>query len=269
MAYDALYANRVDLKVINSHQRILARIKERVERAALAEYDALGSWDDEAMERFIQRVIPILENGQRQTGMATNAYLKAMARLSSQQVPEDAEPAIWARKTEPEKAYARPVKAARRGFSETEDVAFAKKAGRDRLVSLIKTDLQLAQTHTAFGSVQSMAGIDGYRRVLTGSENCALCVLASTNHYRRGNLMPIHHGCDCTVAPMYGDADPGYEMNRRRYLDLHSSIQEQFDAKSYDGIKPLDYQKIMVREHGEVGPVLTWRDQNFTGPDDL
>uniref|UniRef100_UPI001D0D1143 hypothetical protein n=1 Tax=Klebsiella pneumoniae TaxID=573 RepID=UPI001D0D1143 len=60
------------------------------------------------------------------------------------------------------------------------------------------TDLQLAKTHQARSSF-NRSGVQFYRRVLTGNENCALCVIASTMRYRKNSLMPIHPGCDCDI----------------------------------------------------------------------
>lgn len=57
----------------------------------------------------------------------------------------------------------------------------------------------------------------GYRRVphpeLAEGGTCGLCVLASTRIYRRGDLEPIHDGCNCTVAEVTATSDPGDALN--------------------------------------------------------
>lgn len=265
-----------DRRFVDSHQRLVADVKARVEKFAMAEYDSLTSWSDDDLRRFLQRVLPIVEDGQRQVGDLTNAYLRAMARLAGEKATAEAEAVVWARKTDPAVAYARPVKAARKSYAQAvavngtatpEDVEVAKKAGADRLLNLIQTDLQLARTHTARATMDAM-GASGYRRVLTGAENCALCVIASTQRYHRGDLMPIHHGCDCTVAPIFGAYDSGQVINPERYKALNDATKDQV-GKPYYKLSKADLKRLKVQEHGEVGPVLTWSNHKFTGADDV
>ena len=71
--------------------------------------------------------------------------------------------------------------------------------GGKRLLSLVGTDMQLAARQQASYTMQA-SGREFYRRVLTGAENCALCAIASTQRYSTADLMPIHPGCDCSVA---------------------------------------------------------------------
>ena len=129
-------------------------------------------------------------------------------------------------------------------------------------------DLQLAQTHTAQRRMSSGHGIVGYRRVLTGSENCALCAIASTQRYHRGSLMPIHDHCDCLVAPIYGEHDPGRVINEGLMSSVRASIDEHYGQAGWERpSKPM--RDIRVRTHGEYGPTLTWERQNFRGPSDI
>src|SRR3546814_20241866 len=74
-------------------------------------------------------------------------------------------------------------------------LAEAVRAGGNRLRSIAATNLQLAKTHTA----ARMGRAPFYRRVLTGAENCALCVLASTQRDRLWDLLPLHPGVACNV----------------------------------------------------------------------
>jgi len=131
--------------------------------------------------------------------------------------------------------------------------------GRLRLTQLIGGDMQLAKVHA---SRQSMRGYpeEGqfYRRVLTGRENCALCVVASTQRYYRGDLLPIHPGCDCGVQPL----PPGLAVNQVIDEDLleqvHQITADRLGVSDRGGRTP-DYRKLLtVSEHGEYGPTLSW-----------
>ena len=97
-----------------------------------------------------------------------------------------------------------------------------------------------------------------YRRVLTGRENCALCVVASTQRYYRGDLLPIHPGCDCGVQPL----PPGLAVNQVIDEDLleqvHQITADRLGVSDRGGRTP-DYRKLLtVSEHGEYGPTLSW-----------
>ena len=119
--------------------------------------------------------------------------------------------------------------------------------------------MQLAKVRA---SRQSMRGYpeEGqfYRRVLTGRENCALCVVASTQRYYRGDLLPIHPGCDCGVQPL----PPGLAVNQVIDEDLleqvHQITADRLGVSDRGGRTP-DYRKLLtVSEHGEYGPTLSW-----------
>jgi hypothetical protein len=74
---------------------------------------------------------------------------------------------------------------------------------------------------------------------------CNLCSLAAGQVYSSDKLMPIHDGCACTVVPVWGDDDlPGPD----------SQADERYE------------DEVAVREHGELGPVLTQADHHFRGP---
>jgi hypothetical protein len=141
-------------------------------------------------------------------------------------------------------------------------------AGALRISSIASTDVQLARRNAGFQARSRNDRIVGYARTLTGAENCALCYVASTQRYTRGELLPIHPGCDCGEMPIYGTQDPGQVINEARLEATHEAVEERFGI-SDRGARAIDYRNIMVREHGELGPLLTVRDQKFTGPSDI
>lgn len=166
-------------------------------------------------------------------------------------------------------------------------------SGERRARTLGLTDLQLATTHTAREVLQNDSRVFGYRRVLTGAENCGLCIVASTALYHTSNLMPIHNRCDCVVAVVMGSQDPGRLVNNHLVgedaiptgmnkhgvptfsadqtidignllEDAHRAVEQRF-GRSFRDAKGIDYRKvILVREHGETGPTLTVARHKFT-----
>ena len=111
-------------------------------------------------------------------------------------------------------------------------------------------------------------GIIGYRRVLSGKPNhCALCVIASTQRYHKRNLRPMHPGCGCTTVPVLSFESEGDHILNQDLLDqLHQSIADEF-GEDVSNRSARGYRDIMVtHNHGELGPVLSWRGQHFAGP---
>jgi hypothetical protein len=115
----------------------------------------------------------------------------------------------------------------------------------------------------------------GYRRLihpeLSTGGTCGLCVAASTRLYKVGELRAIHARCKCTVVPVYKGQDVGNGINvddiRRVYsvqvfntYDLRKLNDD--NAGSTDG-RRLKYTRYQVNEHGELGPVLTRKGDNF------
>ena len=78
--------------------------------------------------------------------------------------------------------------------------------------------------------------------------------------------------CNCSVQPIPegGEAEIRKGFTPEEILK-HSDDQAKLMLGLVEGDAPLgDYQDLVaVREHGEVGPVLTWKHQSFTGPMDL
>jgi hypothetical protein len=135
----------------------------------------------------------------------------------------------------------------------------------------LATDLQLAKTHTSRSTFGRDDRVVGYRRVLTGREDCGICAVAATQRYRKANLAAIHGGCDCGVQPIYAGRDPGQVIDPDGLDRVHESIAERFGTDAVDATARAAayWPQIAVREQGELGPVLTIRAHAFTSPADL
>lgn len=138
--------------------------------------------------------------------------------------------------------------------------------GAQRAASTLETDVQLAARAASRDAMSADQRIVGYRRTLSGTENCGLCVAASTQRYRTSDLMPIHARCDCGVEPIYGTRDPGQVIDRDTLntltaetggLGTRSELARQRFRSS-------DLPDVQVVEHGEMGPTLTVRKHDTT-----
>lgn len=62
--------------------------------------------------------------------------------------------------------------------------------------------------------------------------------------------------------------DPGQVLDPDEVERIHERVADLLGESDRGGRAP-DYRLISVREHGEFGPTLTWRGQDFTGPADI
>lgn len=168
----------------------------------------------------------------------------------------------------------------------------AMNAGRARATGTATTDVSLANRSEMNRGGAVRPWVVGYRRVLTG-KSCAFCAVASTQRYRRAELLPLHPRCDCDIAEIFGTEDPGKVINRDlldqlkaagktdgrpdywngpylvdetgavRYRKLETIVDDAGNPlRGKDG-KPLrrtvagDHVNPKVVEHGELGATLT------------
>jgi hypothetical protein len=147
-----------------------------------------------------------------------------------------------------------------RGGTEAE----ALEAAVERLQSLAGTDVRLAGRDTSHAAYHRLA-ITGWRRVLhpelSRTGPCGLCVVASTRIYRSGDLEEIHDLCVCGKLPIVGGIDPGAEMNR-------ADLERIYAAAGGNTAEDLKRVRVVVRQNGEIGPVLVQEGQNFRDHED-
>lgn len=237
-------------------------IRQQITAFGQAYWDSLPHYRASAVEDMIQAITPRVAAGQLRIADLTRAYLAQCARELGWKVVLpliDQDEIRGARGVDPRVVYRRPAVDVYTALAAGKPLPQAAAEGRLRLTQLIGGDMQLAKVHA---SRQSMRGYpeEGqfYRRVLTGRENCALCVVASTQRYYRGDLLPIHPGCDCGVQPL----PPGMAVNQVIDEDLleqvHQITADRLGVSDRGGRTP-DYRKLLtVSEHGEYGPTLSW-----------
>lgn len=237
-------------------------IRQQITAFGQAYWDSLPHYRTSAVEDMIQAITPRVTAGQLRIADLTRAYLAQCARELGWKVvlpPIDQDEIRGARGVDQRIVYRRPAVDVYTALAAGKPLPQAAAEGRLRLTQLIGGDMQLAKVHA---SRQSMRGYpeEGqfYRRVLTGRENCALCMVASTQRYYRGDLLPIHPGCDCDVQPL----PPGLAVNQVIDEDLleqvHQITADRLGVSDRGGRTP-DYRKLLtVSEHGEYGSTLSW-----------
>lgn len=233
--------------------------RARVLAFVRASWGGLDAWHASDIDTFVRRVVPVVNGGQVRAASLTDAYLAAIAslvlgvpnrpvgiphRLVNDQTMRGVPAADVYRRTGPTVWTA---------LSNGRTLDDAVSEGLTRALVAAATDLQLAKTHATRYALERNDGVVGYQRVPDDAA-CDLCLLASTQRYHSGDLMPIHDRCSCDVEPLFGDTDPGQIINAD-LLDRLDNVAAGTD--------------VVVHEHGELGPVLTVAGQAFTGPDDI
>lgn len=271
--------------IVLAYQQATQAVRDHLENLVRGVWWSLGQYRDGQRAEFTARIVPMVEAAMAQMSSLTSGYLAAteQTRTSQLVVPSPVAPPTISRVrngADPSQVYGRPFGVVWQHLAEAPhrpgEVDKAIEMGVNRAVNLAVTDLQLAKTHTAQRTLEAAPRpVVGYRRVLEGPHSCGKCIVASTRVYHRAKLMPIHPGCDCGVAEVYGDADPAAQVNDHLVGGVHAAIAERFGrSDSGAGLIPgqdgLAYRNILI-EHtdGEIGPILGIRGQSFRGPSDL
>lgn len=252
----------------------------------------LDNWRDLDYEQYLRLLQPRLDGVKIQAGRLQAAYYAEMALLTNQAFTPVAVTAATVssgalRGVGLDEVYRRPFVTLYTALSQGKTVTEAVAEGAARAFSLGSTDVKLSTTHSGRAVRGNNNNIVGYRRVLSGGKNCALCVIASTQRYTVTELQPIHPGCSCGEEPIYGDFDPGRIIDDELLEDTHELVRQELELQGSDrdardaglgkvitspgeGDKLADYTDLIItREHGEYGPTLSFRDQSFTGPRDI
>lgn len=134
-----------------------------------------------------------------------------------------------------------------------------------RVAVVASTDVTLAvreQYRRTMGQQKATA----YRRVLhpelSETGPCGLCVVAADRTYKTEDLLPLHNRCVCEVLPVYGSQDPGIRLNG-------DDLGRIYDAAGGNTRDQLIKTRVVLTEHGELGPVLVHGEQHYRGPEEV
>lgn len=238
----------------------------------------MGSWRDADADRFVAQAVPLLQGSQRALAALTAIYLaeQASAGLGRTVAPPgvpDPEVLDLRAGIDAETVYRRPFVEMYTALSQGKTMTDALRLGRVRLAEIAEMDLQQTHARASRAVLNALPEADQprfWRRMLFGLENCAMCIVASTQRYTVGDLNPIHPGCDCYVEGIWGP-DPGQVIAPELLENVHEAVHA-LTGKEDRGAREPDYRQLMVQmtaEHGELGPLLVRPRDNFTGLDQL
>lgn len=242
-------------------------LRRRLSEFVTARFGA-GGISDADLERYVAQVVPVVLAGRRQVSALTDAWLTQTLREMGLNVraqgPIDTDSL---RGTPAREVYSRPFTEARWKVSQGATFEAAMSAGLARVASIVVTDAQMAKVRTV-ARILAGSPVQGFRRTLTGNENCGMCRVATTQRYSKSDLMPIHPGCDCGVEPLL-EGDWDQSAADAQLAATHDALEDRF-GKSDPGARAIDYRKaLLVEEHGEIGPVLTVARHRFTSRDNI
>ena len=260
-------------EITKGYQALSANYVDEAGAIAGNTFRNLGKWRDEDIATFVEQVSVPLQGIKRNAASGAIAYHEQVARISKKafKAPSvadlDLSMSALRNGANVNQVYGRPFVQMRMALAKGESFADALALGSRTADSFARTEVQLSRRQASLFARKANDNIVGFLRTLSGSENCALCYVASTQRYRKGDLLPIHPACDCGEMPIYGDSDPGQVIDQQLLDKSHEAVGQRFGI-DVGGREP-DYRKIMIRDHGEMGPMLTVRGQKFTGPNSL
>jgi hypothetical protein len=249
-----------------------AGINAATEAAVLELWDGQTSWRDLDSAEFVEQAVPVVQAGQGTVGALTSVYV---ADTVTAQFGEYVDPPAVdedtiqnGRGVPAGEVYRRPYVELYTALAGGRPLSTALELARARLSEIADLDLQRAYSLAAR---QAMEGLPDefrpqYWRRVTRGASCALCIVASTERYSRGNLNPIHRRCDCRVEPDYSGAT-GRALDDARLGRVHAAVAELL-GRSDPGARAPDYRSIsvaeLIGEHGELGPMLVRPRDHFT-----
>lgn len=244
-------------------------LEQRIQKLVTAEFTRFDGWySPKLVEEITQAVAARVSIAQVGTATLTDAYLSRVTTyvtgtyVAGASVPQVMGKSLRMGVTGHEEVYGRVVSEYRYQRSVGADERQALSTALTRAQSMVSTDMGLAFQHQTkrFTEVRN---INRFRRVvrpeLSKGGACGLCVGASDRLYRRGDLMPMHARCKCTVIAVTSKSDPGSQLND----DTLSELYTQAGSTAGADLKKV---RVTVEQHGELGPQLRVQGQNFRGP---
>jgi hypothetical protein len=229
-----------------TYQNQLATLRTLTSRQVGHTWTGLGSYDKGDVDRFISRVVPQVQSGQRQAVRLTNAYMARFTKGRPANLDLEALTGAGVRNgAAPAEVYTRPFVNVWTALSKGVPFVDAVRSGLARVTSTAEMDVALSSRAASVAYAATDDRIVGFERVPDGGA-CEFCSLVSGQRYHSEDLMPLHNRCGCTVEPLMG-----VPVGRSR------------DVVHGDGVIAA------VRDHGELGPMLTNGADAFTSADDI
>lgn len=257
------------IAAVDGHAAGRVRIEARVRALVVAEFARFDGWySSRLVDQVTADVAAHVAAGQVGTAQITDAYLaRVTTYVTAKSTVGATVPSVMGRTlrrgvADHEAVYARVAAEYRWQRSKGLDDRAALSTAMTRAQEMVSTDMGLAfQRQTA--EFTKRRQITRYRRIvrpeLSMNGSCGLCVAASDRLYYRGDLMPIHARCKCTVITVTANTDPGSQLNE-------DTLSEMYGAAGSTAGPDLKRTRYTVVEHGELGPQLRLARYNFRDP---
>lgn len=255
------------LALVAAQQRAQTRLTDRTMTQISRMVAAMsGSWyDHAAVDTAAAEMAALVRAGQTLSAGVTQAYLDQVLTTLDTPVPKGAVvlPAGNLRGVDALVQWARPAKVFRRAITQGNDPAAATSLAQLRAAQMAQDDLTLSMRVAAQQRLQAAPKVTGFRRVVHFSTGtCGLCIAAADRVYHKAGLLPIHNRCRCSVMPVIaGKADPAAAMNG----DLYQRVRAAAGSTS---AADLAKTRLVVDEHGELGPILRDGRHSYRTHDD-
>lgn len=251
-------------------------LSDRLARLLVELFRVFTSWGDRDAGEFARQAVPLAEGARRTMADLTAMWIAQQATTASGiVVPTTAVPdeALARPGVTSAEVYRRPFTTVRAQMARGADAGRAVRVASSRLETIAEGDMQRAHTQAASVAIQGLppeAQPIGWRRVLHGEENCPMCVVASTQLYPTDAFSPSHPRCDCGIELAYANDLPMDDARKKEVAAAFEVLGRRVGQRG--GVSADDYADLlagMVREHGELGPLLVRPSDNFTSQADL
>ena len=236
------------------YQQELKHTRQVVRNRVEEHWRALPDYRDHQIKPFLEKVLPVVRAGQERAVALTDAYMSHKAGLQKP-VGLSVDKLVGAavrNGVEPAEVYQRPFVTV---WSSIEKIGIALAATKalNRLLSTADMDVAMSarDASVAFGQVSDSRTI-GWTRVADPS-CCDFCQSIDGARIYVDDPAPLHNNCGCTVEPIIGSGDSG-----------------PISREDFDNIAPgAVFDDAKIEEHGELGPVITDKHDEFTSVHDL
>lgn len=183
------------------------RQRAQLREGTVAQATAIWQTDRDDRNRYLGKVLTLVEAGQKAIVLMTSGYMTAKTREQLGEARakslDPADYTVSKLRGEPAvSVYARPFGALYGQLNEGVPKDQAEAGALDALSTLVATDLQMAYTASARDWMAGDSRIGGFRRILSGT--CDYCEAAADGLYAGHEQMPIHENCECGVEPQFG-----------------------------------------------------------------
>lgn len=232
-----------------AYQQALKDTRVAVRMQVEKHYRAMPDLRDENAKAFQEKAVRIVQAGQQRAIALTNAHFSGRVGLAKP-TPLNTDKIIAnIRKGIPaQTVYERPIYTARASI---EKLGFAKafEKGLARLLSTADMDVAMAARDASLNFAQSEETVVGFVRVSEPS-CCDYCQMIDGAKVYVDDPAPLHNNCGCTLEPITRTSG----STRENWTDVS------------DGAVIEDVE---IREHGEMGPLITRKGDDFESVDDL